>query len=125
MADAHAADQREDRLRVEDVPDHPVTLHLVEPSLGATGHDTTRILSTVLQQTESLVQLRTSRGLGRVVRQKQSDNTACRSSNGMDQQLETSRKEMLGVERKTKVLTHGSSEITGVPSVDSTSSTLL
>ena len=49
MPNSHSTEQRRDALGVENVSDHPISLTLIETTLGATGHYATRILTPVLQ----------------------------------------------------------------------------
>ena len=53
MANAHPTDQFCDGRLIKDISDHTVGFALKESALGTTGHDTTRILSPVLQQRET------------------------------------------------------------------------
>lgn len=57
MTDTHRAVQVREVVRLENVAHHPVRLALVEAAAFAARHNTRRILSAVLQKSESLVDL--------------------------------------------------------------------
>lgn len=61
MANTHASDKIREGGRVENISNHSVAFHLVEATFRTACHDSTSILPAVLKQSETFVQLRSSR----------------------------------------------------------------
>jgi hypothetical protein len=60
MSNAHTTDKGSDSVRIKNIANHAIRLALVEPALMTTGHDTARILPTVLKECEPLADLGSS-----------------------------------------------------------------
>lgn len=60
MTNAHSANEPLDRLLIEDIPDHTVRLALVETPLGPASDYSAGILASVLQERQTLADLRRS-----------------------------------------------------------------
>ena len=64
MSHSHASDQTLYGLLVENIPDHTIRLALIEATLWSTCNYSASILSSMLQQRETLTDLRRSVGVG-------------------------------------------------------------
>lgn len=58
MSDTHVPSEPAETTRVENIPDHSICLALVESSLVSARHDTRCVLPAMLQEGETLVDLR-------------------------------------------------------------------